>query len=965
VFWPKVGLLISLFLVYSLFSPASTIPVSGSSDTVSLSAACVNGLQVDINGVALPGASVTSINWLWGDGTQTTGFFPQSHTYLSYGEYTVYVVAHYNDGSTAQASETVNVVMGQISNCLSLTITAGLGGSVTYQASVTAGLPLWETTLLPGTSVTLQLAYGDPISLTANPSPRYSFSSWSTGAVTWLAGSVTSPSINIAIGANVLMTANFAALLTTTVGEGGSVTVQSSGINGGTAVVVGAGATQSWNLPLGSSVLLTAHPASGNIFSTWTLHGGVTIAGSSQCSSPSCSSITVIVNDNGGATANFAVPETSNIWSGYVVFQSSSQAITGVSGSWIVPSVSYINVGYMVPFEDSSEWVGIGGFGSGDPLIQIGTASDLVAAVPNYYAWWELLTSQCSAGGLIGKITAAYECPPQPISMTIHPGDTITASITQTWAGSPGTWLMTMDDLSTSQTTSFSVSFTPPSPGTAEWIVENHCPPALCLMNNFGTVYFGNDYTNAQGTDDATIGSVTAPIGSFVNDQIVMTSTTGTPMAAPSSLSADGTSFSVQWEASPTSNGAQETSTTIIESGSATISQTSTTGASVSISGSTATDGTSVTVTSQILGTVAPPGTAQVNLGLSEFYDVSVSGISSGTARVCITNSGVSSNSVMQYWDATRLLWTSAGNRAITPGSLFQSSTICGDIPVSALSGTPVEVGIDMTPPETTVSISGTQGNNGWFISNVGVILTATDSVDGVASVTYSLDGRTLISPSETVRIAVAGDGIHTLTYYATDNTGNVESQRTQQIKIDTTPPTITSTQNGVSFMLAQSVTPSFTYQDATSGVATCSGSVSALDTSSIGQHSYTITATDVAGNSATIAVSYNVVYKFGRFLPPLVSGDNYKAGSTIPVKFQLTDANGNLVSTAVAHILVDGKPGTPSGSSNAGNIFRYDPTSNQYIFNLNTKSLSTGAHIVTATLDDGSSYSITINLTS
>jgi hypothetical protein len=73
--------------------------------------------------------------------------------------------------------------------------------------------------------------------------------------------------------------------------------------------------------------------------------------------------------------------------------------------------------------------------------------------------------------------------------------------------------------------------------------------------------------------------------------------------------------------------------------------------------------------------------------------------------------------------------------------------------------------------------------------------------------------------------------------------------------------------------------------------------------------------------------VNYKVIYKFGGYLPPLTKA-NFKDSSTIPVKFQLFDANGNIVSTATGQLFVDGSPATSSGSSNSGSNLRYDPTS-------------------------------------
>jgi len=180
-------------------------------DVVSLSTACINGLQVDINGAAIPGASVSYIAWAWGDGAATTGFFPQSHTYSSQGRYVVTVTAHYNDGSTASASQTVTVTPGVVANCVALTITANQGGSVSYHASVGSG------TVTAGSPVTLQLDFADDLSLTASPGSCNSFSAWSptTGLTGPNGGPIdtASASIIVVVTGSSGMAANFVASL--------------------------------------------------------------------------------------------------------------------------------------------------------------------------------------------------------------------------------------------------------------------------------------------------------------------------------------------------------------------------------------------------------------------------------------------------------------------------------------------------------------------------------------------------------------------------------------------------------------------------------------------------------------------------------------------------------------------------------------------------------------------------------
>ena len=89
-----------------------------------------------------------------------------------------------------------------------------------------------------------------------------------------------------------------------------------------------------------------------------------------------------------------------------------------------------------------------------------------------------------------------------------------------------------------------------------------------------------------------------------------------------------------------------------------------------------------------------------------------------------------------------------------------------------------------------------------------------------------------------------------------------------------------------------------------------------------------------------------------------------FKLGRVVPVKFQLKDALGNYISTVVARIYLNKISSDVSGSeieaespgqANIGNLFRYDTTNNQYIFNLGTSNLSEGTWQIRIQLDDGS----------
>src|SRR5213596_1446636 len=80
----------------------------------------------------------------------------------------------------------------------------------------------------------------------------------------------------------------------------------------------------------------------------------------------------------------------------------------------------------------------------------------------------------------------------------------------------------------------------------------------------------------------------------------------------------------------------------------------------------------------------------------------------------------------------------------------------------------------DTLPPASTAALSGSSGVGNWFLSSVGVTVSATDSQSGVATIQVRTDGgawQLYTSP-----VTVAGDGTHTVDYYATDVAGNVES---------------------------------------------------------------------------------------------------------------------------------------------------------------------------------------------
>ena len=102
-------------------------------------------------------------------------------------------------------------------------------------------------------------------------------------------------------------------------------------------------------------------------------------------------------------------------------------------------------------------------------------------------------------------------------------------------------------------------------------------------------------------------------------------------------------------------------------------------------------------------------------------------------------------------------------------------------------------VKIDTTPPTTT-----DDADAAWHNTPVTVSLTATDpnmpDASGVAATYYEIDGGAWTEGTSLSIPAPAdhsNDGIHTVSYYSTDNAGNTEATQSCTVKIDTTPPVI------------------------------------------------------------------------------------------------------------------------------------------------------------------------------
>jgi hypothetical protein len=172
---------------------------------------------------------------------------------------------------------------------------------------------------------------------------------------------------------------------------------------------------------------------------------------------------------------------------------------------------------------------------------------------------------------------------------------------------------------------------------------------------------------------------------------------------------------------------------------------------------------------------------------------------------------------------------------------------------------------VDTIPPITTVAASPQSNVAGWNNSNVTIMLTAADNLggSGVKQVSYSATGAQAI-PATTINgssasFVVSTEGISTISFFSTDNAGNVEAPNMLIIRLDKTPPTISSSATPVANSNGwnnTSVTVSFNCADALSGLTPGSPPASTIVSTQGANQSVTGTCTDLAGNSASATVS-------------------------------------------------------------------------------------------------------------
>ena len=331
---------------------------------------------------------------------------------------------------------------------------------------------------------------------------------------------------------------------------------------------------------------------------------------------------------------------------------------------------------------------------------------------------------------------------------------------------------------------------------------------------------------------------------------------------------------------------------------------------------------------------------------------LSVSGASNtqtttdSSGNTIVTGTGASGNTLFQV--------------TLPPGTTTSSSVAFSYTTSGANSMVRVTGFSPPYPPGKTITILNTP-----LVSNVCIV----DSPTG-ASLQTAVCGATNLSVSHVI---LACDGVpHTFapfpsgppsrTYTCTPTTIaglhylQVSGLAFSTTIVDATPPTLTLPSDVTATVTGPTgarVSFSASASDLLDPSPTVACSMNSGAVFPIGTTTVTCTASDAAGNEATGSFHVSVLYKFGGFLPPLQAGGTYHIGLTIPVKFALTNAAGREVYFATGRVTA----GSVTGA------FRFE--GDHYEFNLNTKGMPAGPLTIYVSPNDGTSHSITIDLTS